>query len=203
MARTMAFRVSTSSGSCRSGGVMRPTRAYFAPVFLPFQAVDSLRRRHLPNNLRRLHRHRADPFPVHAVNERHKLSMIELHPVVADPRPAELRLLLAACTSHRNAASTNADTQLVRVTHPFHPLFPRQLPCVGKRYNRHGERLLLQTEDATVWSVPPQWTDLVSPDPEVAMSNGRSLLRVADLMELTALVERLSSKSGTRRRARM
>ncbi|MFW8588899.1 DUF5372 family protein [Rhizobium beringeri] len=49
----------------------------------------------------------------------------------------------------------------------------------------------------------PQWTDLVSPDPEVAMSNGRSLLRVADLMELTALVERLSSKSGTRRRARM
>ncbi|WP_165433375.1 DUF5372 family protein [Rhizobium ruizarguesonis] len=102
------------------------------------------------------------------------------------------------CTSHRNAASTNADTQLVRVTHPFHPLFPRQLPCVGKRYNRHGERLLLQNEDATVWSVPPQWTDLVSPDPEVAMSNGRSLLRVADLMELTALVERLSSKSGTR-----
>ncbi|NEJ82886.1 hypothetical protein GR268_41095 [Rhizobium leguminosarum] len=33
------------------------------------------------------------------------------------------------------------------------------MPCVGKRYNRHGERLLLQTEDATVWSVPPQWTD--------------------------------------------
>ncbi|NEI96310.1 hypothetical protein GR248_37120 [Rhizobium leguminosarum] len=58
-----------------------------------------------------------------------------------------------------NAATANADTQLVRVTHPFHPLYPRQLPCVGKRYNRHGERLLLQTEDATVWSVPPQWTD--------------------------------------------
>ncbi|MFW8642901.1 DUF5372 family protein [Rhizobium beringeri] len=80
---------------------------------------------------------------------------------------------------------------------------PTAVAGVGKRYNRHGERLLLQTEDATVWSVPPQWTDLVSPDPEVAMSNGRSLLRVADLMELTALVERLSSKSGTRRRARM
>jgi Family of unknown function (DUF5372) len=71
------------------------------------------------------------------------------------------------------------------------------LPCVGKRYNRHGERLLLQTGDATVWSVPPQWTDLVNPDPEVIMSNGRSLLRVADLMELATLVERLSSKSGT------
>ncbi|MGH0265924.1 DUF5372 family protein, partial [Sinorhizobium meliloti] len=102
------------------------------------------------------------------------------------------------CTSQENAATATADTQLVRVTHPFHPLFPRQLPCVGKRYNRHGERLLLQTEDATVWSVPPQWTDLVSLDPEVVMSNGRSLLRVVDLVELATLVERLSCKSGLR-----
>ena len=80
----------------------------------------------------------------------------------------------------------------MRVMHPFHPLFGQQLPCVGERANSQGKRLLLQTEDATVWSVPPQWTDLMSPDPEVVMGNGRSLLRVADLMELAALVERLS-----------
>ncbi|WP_352822959.1 DUF5372 family protein [Mesorhizobium sp. M0203] len=69
-------------------------------------------------------------------------------------------------TSHGNAASSSADQQLVRVTHPFHPLFARQLPCVGRRYNRHGARLLLQADDTAVWSVPPQWTDLVSPDAE-------------------------------------
>ncbi|WP_318880603.1 DUF5372 family protein [Sinorhizobium meliloti] len=86
----------------------------------------------------------------------------------------------------------------MRITHPFHPLFLRQLPCVGKRYNRLGERLLLQNEDATVWSVPPQWTDLVNLDPEVVMSNGRSLLRMVALMKLATLVERLSSKSGLR-----
>ncbi|WP_352757435.1 DUF5372 family protein [Mesorhizobium sp. M0482] len=66
-----------------------------------------------------------------------------------------------------NADSANADTQLVRITHPFHPLFSWLLPCVGWRYNRHGERLLLQADDSAVWSVPPQWTDLASPDPEV------------------------------------
>jgi len=88
----------------------------------------------------------------------------------------------------------------VRVTHPFHPLFARQLPCVGRRFNRHGERLLLQTEDATVWSLPPQWTDLFSADPEVVMGKGRALMRFADLMELADLVDRLSSKSGTRPR---
>jgi hypothetical protein len=74
--------------------------------------------------------------------------------------------------------------------HPFHPLFARQLPCVGRRYNRYGERLLLQTDDAAIWPVPPQWTDLVSPDPEIVMGNGRALLRFADLMELADPVAR-------------
>ncbi|WFU12182.1 DUF5372 family protein (plasmid) [Rhizobium sp. CB3090] len=108
----------------------------------------------------------------------------------------ETALSARFCTSQGNAAAAGADQQLVRVTHPFHPLFAQQLPCVGKRYNRHGERLLLQTEDASVWSLPPQWTDLVSADPEVVMGNGRALVRFADLMELADLVDRLSSKSA-------
>jgi len=91
---------------------------------------------------------------------------------------------------------TIADQQLVRVTHPFHPLFAQRLPCVGRRSNRHGERLLLQADNAAVWSVPPQWTDLVSEDPEVVMGSGRALLRFADLMELADLVGRLSGKSA-------
>ncbi|MBY5827921.1 hypothetical protein HFN54_36830, partial [Rhizobium leguminosarum] len=36
------------------------------------------------------------------------------------------------------------------VTHQFHPLFGRQLPCVGKRSNLQGERLLLQTDDGAI-----------------------------------------------------
>jgi len=94
-----------------------------------------------------------------------------------------------AATSTENADSSDAPLQFVRVTHPFHPLFGRQLPCVGKRYNRHGERLLLQADGATVWSVPPQWTDRVGLDPEVLMGQ---LMRAVDLMELAGLVKRLS-----------
>ena len=86
----------------------------------------------------------------------------------------------------------------MRVTHPFHPLFGRQLPCVGKRYNRYGERVLLQDDGATVWSVPPQWTDLVGPDLEVVIARGRALLRTVDLMELVGLVERLSDRAAFR-----
>jgi hypothetical protein len=62
---------------------------------------------------------------------------------------------------------------------------------VGERYNRYGKRLLLQVDDSTVCSVPPQWTDLVAPAPEIAMGEGRALLRVADVMDLARLVARL------------
>ena len=67
---------------------------------------------------------------------------------------------------------------------------------MGRRYNRYGERLLLQGEDATVWSVPPQWTDLVIVDPEVVIGGSHALFRISDLLELAALVDRISDRSG-------
>jgi Family of unknown function (DUF5372) len=69
---------------------------------------------------------------------------------------------------------------------------------VGRRSNRHGERLLLQSGDARIWPVPPQWTDLVSQDPEIVMGQGRMLLRVADLLELCAVVQHLSVQAMAR-----
>ncbi|WP_456822160.1 DUF5372 family protein [Bradyrhizobium sp. USDA 4502] len=119
------------------------------------------------------------------------------------PQPMARRTFLSrvSCTSTENADSSDAARQFVRVMHPFHPLFGRQLLCVGKRYNRYGERLLLQGDGATVWSVPPQWTDLVSPDAEIVMGHGRALLRTFDLMELASLVKRLSDGAALRSRA--
>ena len=84
--------------------------------------------------------------------------------------------------------------RLVRVTHPFHPQSGRQLTCVGERYNRYGMTLLLQTDDGSVCSVPPQWTDVVVPDPEIVMGEQRALFRVADLLELARLIDRLSGR---------
>jgi hypothetical protein len=39
-------------------------------------------------------------------------------------------------------------------------------------------------------SLPTKWTDLVAPDPFVAMAMGRALFRPDDLLELAALVRR-------------
>ncbi len=82
----------------------------------------------------------------------------------------------------------------MRVTHPFHPLNGQRLQYAGARYNRYGKRLLLTADDGTVWSVPPQWTDTVALDSEVAMGQGRSFFRVVDLLELTNLVEHLAAE---------
>jgi hypothetical protein len=95
-----------------------------------------------------------------------------------------------ACNSIKNADASIAATRFVRVTHPFHPLSGHQLACVGERYNRYGMTLLLACDDGSIYSVPPQWTDLVSPDPEIVMGKERALFRVVDLLELALLVVR-------------
>jgi hypothetical protein len=84
----------------------------------------------------------------------------------------------------------------VRVTHPFHPLSGQAFVCVGERCNWYGVRVLLSVDDATVCAVPRQWTDMVAPDPEVVMGNARALMRVADLVELATLVDRLSRRDA-------
>jgi hypothetical protein len=85
------------------------------------------------------------------------------------------------------------------VTHPFHPLCGRQLPCVGDRNNRYGMTLLLKVDDRAICAVPPQWTDVVVPDPEIVLGGQRALFRVADLLELAYLVDRLSRRDSPER----
>ena len=49
----------------------------------------------------------------------------------------------------------------------------------------------MQSGDGAVFSVRPQWTDVVAPDPEMVMGRQRALFRVADLLELARLLDRL------------
>jgi Family of unknown function (DUF5372) len=109
---------------------------------------------------------------------------------------SEIAPPIDVCNSTQNADSPISSKRLVCVTHPFHPLSGQSFVCVGERINRYGKRLLLQVDDGTFCAVPPQWTDLIAPDPEVVMGERRALFRVADLVELERLVARLSRRGS-------
>lgn len=72
--------------------------------------------------------------------------------------------------------------------------------CVGERYSRSGRRLLLEIDEETICSIPPQWTDVVAPDPEIVLPEQRGVFRLADLVELACLVERLGRRGSPERR---
>lgn len=101
-----------------------------------------------------------------------------------------------ACNSAPNTSATDVAKRLVRVTHPFHPLKDQKLVCVGERHNRYGTRLLLSIDKDAICSVPRQWTDLASPDPEIVLGQERALFCVADLIELERLVNHLAKRYG-------
>jgi len=76
------------------------------------------------------------------------------------------------------------------VTHPFHPLFERELSQIDRRIRgTGGERVYFYDEDSRLESIPVAWTDLAAEDPFVVVSAGRALFRVEDLLRLSALIE--------------
>ena len=91
----------------------------------------------------------------------------------------------------------------MRIIHPFHPLSGQRLQYIGTRYTRYGKKLLLRVDDVTICSVPPQWTDVIAPDPEVVMGQQRALFRVTELLELASLLARLPAEKHGGHRDKM
>jgi len=80
-----------------------------------------------------------------------------------------------------------------RVTHPFHPRLGEELELVVWKQTWGEDRVYFHDELGRLCSMPARWTDILPQDPFVVVSAGRSCLRVAELIELANLVERLRS----------
>ncbi|HEX3779226.1 MAG TPA: DUF5372 family protein [Pseudonocardiaceae bacterium] len=81
----------------------------------------------------------------------------------------------------------------MRVTHPFHPLFGRDLEFVKRRRNWRLDRVYYCDEAGELGSLPAGWTDLVPVDVCVAAAAGRVPFRIADLLELADRVREIRS----------
>ena len=78
-----------------------------------------------------------------------------------------------------------------QVTHPFHPLCGREFELVTYRQNWGEDRVYFHDDQGQLRAFSASWTSLAADDPFVAVSDGRSAFRVADLLELTALMTSL------------
>ena len=90
--------------------------------------------------------------------------------------------------------------QTFRVTHPFHPWKGREFPLVNYRKNWGEARVFCQGDNDYLVSIPAGWTDVLPPDPLVAISRGRSPFRADDLLELAELLRRIDPRHRSRRR---
>ena len=81
----------------------------------------------------------------------------------------------------------------MRVTHPFHPLFGRELEFVKRRKNWRADRVYVFDESGHLESLPAEWTDVAPVDAFVAAAAGRSAFRTSDLLELADRLDQLRS----------
>ena len=98
------------------------------------------------------------------------------------------------CTETCNAANSAAKKNLIKIVHPFHPASGRSGNYAGERVNKYGTKILLEI-DSRLWSVPREWTDLISPDPVEIIGEGQAVFSFDDLLELQKLVDHLISKN--------
>jgi hypothetical protein len=81
------------------------------------------------------------------------------------------------------------------VTHPFHPWLGRQFDFADCRLCWNEWRVFYYTEDMELAYFPANWTDVGQADPFVALSEGRAMGRVEDLLRLRELVNDLTGQS--------
>jgi hypothetical protein len=86
-----------------------------------------------------------------------------------------------------------AGPERVRVVHPFHPWFGRDLEFVKRRRNWRADRVYVFGEAGELVSLPAEWTELAPADPFVVVAAGRAPFRTADLLKLADEVARLRS----------
>ena len=82
------------------------------------------------------------------------------------------------------------------MTHPFHPLVGREFVLEDLRSVWGEERVYFFDEKGELIRVPASWTSVGAVDPFVAVSAGRSLFRVSDLLRLADIVEELQDKAA-------
>ena len=108
------------------------------------------------------------------------------------PQPSHSQPRDSSYQKSSTAPDCSDEQRRFRVTHPFHPLCGQEFDLIWYAYAWGEERVHYEAEDGRAVSLPASWTDILPPDPFVAISAGRSWFRVEDLVELVNLLRDMS-----------
>ena len=91
------------------------------------------------------------------------------------------------------ASQQNLSDSTFRIIHPFHPLKNTEFEIDAIVKVPGERRVFFFNHKGRKSSVPLDWTDIGPKDPFVAVSAGRALSRVEDLLGLAGLIEEINS----------
>lgn len=80
------------------------------------------------------------------------------------------------------------------IVHPFHPLSGKKFELINFTDCWSRKRAFYIDDNNNLSSVPVEWTDVLSPDPFIHISDGRSSLHAFALLELAELINILKKK---------
>ena len=96
-------------------------------------------------------------------------------------------------SNQSTASHQNFDSKTFRIIHPFHPYRNIEFEIDHVKRIAYESRVFFFNTKGRKSSVPLYWTDIGPQDPFVAVSAGRALFRVADLLGLVRLIGEISS----------
>jgi hypothetical protein len=91
----------------------------------------------------------------------------------------------------RIAPLSNSEGRTFQVTHPFHPLAGQTFDLVAVRHNWGNDQVYFQDAAGHLRTLPSAWTSLSPADPVILVGAGRSPFKLADLLELSRLLQAL------------
>jgi Family of unknown function (DUF5372) len=83
--------------------------------------------------------------------------------------------------------------QLVRITHPFHPLSGRKFRVICRRRCWGEDRVVYEAPNGRICTIASAWTDIDPVDEFQQLAGKRAAFRTIDLLALCDLLDGLTA----------
>jgi hypothetical protein len=100
-----------------------------------------------------------------------------------------------AMSTISTAPDKTHQAQYCTIVHCFHPLYNKKIKIISLKQGWGEDRVFYRQKDGCLTSISASWTSIYEPHPFNLVSEGRSVFRFQELLELTRLIDAFMSES--------